>query len=180
MDLVIETPRLVLREMSGTDLDFVASMLAHPQVMRYFPACCSRAEAEAWVRRQEARYARDGYGYWLLIEKASERPVGQVGLMTIEIDGIDEPGLGYLVHHPFWRRGFATEAAAATLDYTLRTLGKPRVVAPVRPENEPSIAVARKLGMKPGKTAMFAGFEHVIFTADRADCNNAPRDSSTS
>ncbi len=89
------------------------------------------------------------------------------GLLAVEIDGIEEAALGYIVHRPFWRRGFAAEAAAATLDYAFGTLGKARVIAPIRPENEPSLAVARKLGMEPERRTGFAGFEHLIFAVSR-------------
>ena len=160
---VLETPRLVLREMGIADLDFVASMLADPEVMRFWPRCYTREEAEAWIRKQQGRYAKDGFGYWLAVEKATAQPVGQAGLMITEIDGIEEPAVGYIIHRPFWRRGFATEAAAAILEYALHTLGWPRVICPIRPENLPSQAVARKIGLKPDKRTLFAGFEHVVF-----------------
>ena len=164
---VLETPHLVLRELDPGDLDFVAAMLADPEVMRYWPRPYSREEAEGWVRRQRERYTRDGYGYWLAIERATGRPVGQAGLLAMEVDGVEEAALGYIIHRPFWRRGFAAEAAAATLDYAFGTLGKARVIAPIRPENEPSLAVARKLGMEAERPTSFAGFEHLIFAVSR-------------
>ncbi len=169
MNLVLETPRLVLREMCLADLDFVASMLAHPEVMRFYPKCYSREEAEAWVRRQQDRYARHGHGFWLVIEKATGQAVGQAGLLMQRVDGIDEAGLGYIIHRPFWRRGFATEAAAASRDYGFDTVGRARVISLVRPENVPSQGVARKLGMEPEKRTMYEGFEHLVFHVSRSD-----------
>ena len=79
MPLVFETPRLALREMSLADVGFVAEMLADPEVMRFYSPCDSRDEAEAWVLRQLDRYASFGFGLWLVLDKASSRPVGQVG-----------------------------------------------------------------------------------------------------
>jgi RimJ/RimL family protein N-acetyltransferase len=72
-------------------------------------------------------------------------------------------GLGYIIHRPFWGRGFATEAAAASRDHAFEMLGEQRVIAPVRPENIPSQRVALKLGMQPEKRTMYAGFEHISF-----------------
>jgi ribosomal-protein-alanine N-acetyltransferase len=163
MNPLLETARLVLREIDLDDLDFVAAMLAHPEVMRFWPKCYSREEAEVWIRRQQDRYARDGYGYWLVLDKAGGQPVGQAGLLKLEVDGIAEVGLGYIIHRPFWGRGFATEAAAASRDYAFETLGEQRVIAPIRPENIASQRVALKLGMQPQKRTMYAGFEHIIF-----------------
>jgi RimJ/RimL family protein N-acetyltransferase len=171
--LLLETPRLVLREMSLDDLDFVAAMLAHPEVMRYYPKCYSREEAEVWIERQMRRYARHGHGLWLAIERASGAPVGQVGLLIQHMHGVDEKEVTYLIHRPFWRRGFATEAGAAVRDYAFDVLGRQRVIALIRPENLPSIGVARKLGLteEPSRV-QHSGFEHIVFSVAR-DCEKS-------
>jgi RimJ/RimL family protein N-acetyltransferase len=163
MNPVLETTRLTLREMSLADLDFIAEMLAHPEVMRFWPKCYDRDEAADWVRRQQARYAKDGVGYWLLLDRATGRPAGQAGLLVLQVDGTEEIGLGYIIHRPFWRRGFAVEAAAGSLEYAVNELGRNRVVALVRPENLPSQAVARKLGMQMEKRTHHADYEHLVF-----------------
>jgi [ribosomal protein S5]-alanine N-acetyltransferase len=153
--------------LSLDDLNFVAGMLAHPEVMQFWPSPLSREEAKAWIKRQLDRYARNGYGYWLALERATGQPVGQAGLLALEIDGVAETGLGYLFHRPFWGRGYATEAAEACLGYAFTALGKPSVVAPIRPENAASLAVARKLGMQVQRSTVYAGFEHLIYLARR-------------
>ena len=167
MQPVLETSRLVLRQLDLADLDFIAAMLAHPEVMQFWPRCYSRDEAEAWIRRQQDRYARDGHGYWLALDRASGQPAGQAGILTLEIDGVVEAGLGYLIHRPFWQRGYATEAAAACCEHAFAALGKQRIVAPIRPENAGSQAVARKLGMQPERRTHYAGFDHLIYTLAR-------------
>lgn len=161
---VIETARLTFREMSHADIDFVADMLAHPEVMEFFGAPCPREEALSWIDRQCSRYAEDGHGYWLIEDKSGRQPIGQAGLLKIDLDGADEIGLGYLIHRPFWRRGFATEAAAACRDYAFEHLAASRLVCPIRPENHSSQRVAIKIGMKAGPLTAFAGFDHLIFT----------------
>ena len=164
MKLIFETPRLALREMTEEDLDFVAEMLADPEVMRYYPKCYSRQEADAWLRRMLDRYARDGHALWLVQDRITRQRLGQVGLLMQTVNGLAEAEVGYLIHRPFWRRGFAREAAAATRDYAFITLGKPHVISLIRPENLPSQGVARKLGMsaRPG-TVPHGGFEHLVF-----------------
>jgi RimJ/RimL family protein N-acetyltransferase len=167
MQPVFETERLRAREMTPDDLDFVAAMLAHPEVMRFYPRRCSREEARGWVERQVARYREHGHGLWLIEERAGGEPVGQVGLVRQQVNGAPEPEVGYLVHRPFWRRGYAAEAALATRDHAFRALDLPRVVSLIRPENLPSQGVAGKLGMRPEGTTLHAGMEHLVFAVSR-------------
>jgi RimJ/RimL family protein N-acetyltransferase len=168
MKQILETPRLVLREMSLADMDFVAAMLADPQVMRFYPKCYTREESETWVRRSLDRYARHDHGLWLVLDRAAGQPVGQVGLVVQNLQGVEEKEVGYLIHRPFWRRGFATEAALACRDYAFAALAVERLIALVRPENVPSQGVARKLGMTPAPgTVWYGQFEHLVFSLSR-------------
>lgn len=167
---ILKTARLILREMSLDDLDFVAAMLADPEVMRYYPKCYSREEAETWIERQIRRYARHGHGLWLAIEKATGQPVGQVGLLIQQVRGAMEKEVAYLIHRPHWRRGFATEAGLAARDYTFNVLGRQSVFALIRPENVPSLRVAQKLGLQEEPDRIrHSGFEHIVFSLARND-----------
>ncbi len=168
MPAILETPRLTLREMSLDDLDFVAAMLGHPEVMRFYPKVYSRDEARMWIERQNDRYLRNGHGLWLVEERATGEPVGQVGLLAQLVDGVEEPEIGYLIHHPFWRRGLASEAASRVRAWAFDTQGHERVISLIRPENLPSQGVARKLGMTPEKRAQFHGLEHIVFSVRKA------------
>jgi len=165
MTTILETPRLLLREMSLDDLDFLAAMLGDRDVMKFWPRTYSREEAADWIQRQQQRYAKDGVGYWLVLDKQSQQPVGQAGLLVLQLDGAEEMGLGYILHHRFWRMGYATEAARASMEYGFTRLGKTRIVALIRPENLPSQNVARRLGMKLEKQTHFADYEHLVFVA---------------
>jgi RimJ/RimL family protein N-acetyltransferase len=173
MKSILETERLILREMSLADLDFVAAMLAHPEVMRFWPKCYNRQEAADWIKRQEQRYATHGIGYWLAIDRTSGQPVGQVGLLVLQVDGVEEIGLGYIIHRPFWRLGFASEAVAASMDYAFKVLDRSRLIALIRPENIPSQGVALKLGMKVEKSTHHADYQHLVFVTQGITPNAA-------
>jgi RimJ/RimL family protein N-acetyltransferase len=168
MNYVIETPRLFLREVSMADLEFLATMMADPEVMRFYPRCYSREVVKAWIRGQEDSYAKYGHGNWLVLDKVTSEPVGRVGLTMEMVDGVEMPEVGYMIHRPYWRRGFATEAANAVRDYAFGKLSKPQVISLVRPENLPSQGVARKLGMHPGDRLVdHGGFPHLVFSIGR-------------
>jgi RimJ/RimL family protein N-acetyltransferase len=149
--------------MSLEDLDFVAELLGHHEVMYYWPKCYSRGEAADWIERQQERYARDGVGYWIALDKVSHQPLGQAGLLVQEVDGKREVGLGYIIHRRLWRKGYATEAAEGSRQYGLAKLGEERIIALIRPENLPSQGVARKLGMRVEKMTRHANFDHLVF-----------------
>jgi len=167
MRIPLETKRLLLREMSSDDLDVIAEMLADPAVMRYWPRCYTREEAADWIVRQRDRYTRDGVGYWLAIDKALNQPIGQAGLLQLQVDGVEEIAIGYIIRRPFWRRGYATEAATGSAAYGFERLGRDRIITLIRPENTPSIGVARKLGMAVEKTVRHADFDHIVFVVPK-------------
>jgi [ribosomal protein S5]-alanine N-acetyltransferase len=163
----LETARLALREMRADDLDFIASMLGDAEVMRFYRRVYTREDSWAWLVRQQRRYAEEGHGLWLVEDRVSRAPLGQVGLIKQEVDGRNETEVGYLVARAHWRRGIATEAALALRDYAFATLGRARVISLIRAENAPSQGVARKLGMEHRKDVVWAGLPHRVYAVDR-------------
>ncbi len=167
MKPILQTPRLLLREMHHGDLDFFAEMLGDSEVMRYYPKVEDRAGALSQIQRQMERCAAWGYGLWLVVYRETDQPIGRVGLIHQIVDGVAEVEVGYMIHRPYWRQGFAFEAAAACRDYAFATLSRERVISLVRPENLPSAAVARKLGMQPEKEIMHWELRHTVFAMQR-------------
>ena len=157
------TPRLLLRELAAFDIDYIAALLSDEQTMRFWPRPYTRAEAVDWIERQQARYQADGCAFWLALDRTSNEPIGQAGVVTQRINDVIEWGLGYIIDKRFWRQGYATEAAAACLDFVFDTLDRPRAISLIRPENTPSIGVARKLGMHEEGRTQYYGFEHIVF-----------------
>lgn len=169
---ILETGRLLLREMTGGDFPALCRMLRDPEVMYAYEHAFSEEEARDWLRRQRDRYARDGIGLWAVVEKCSGEMVGQCGL-TWQDCGYPAPVLevGYLLERAAWHRGYATEAARACRDYAFDRLGAGEVFSIIRDSNLPSQRVARRNGME--VRGMFVkhyyGVEmpHLIFSVRR-------------
>ena len=77
--VILGTARLILREMTPEDIEVIAEMMAHPEVNFFYERRFNRDESEIWLKRQIERYVRDGTGLWLVLERATSLPVGQVG-----------------------------------------------------------------------------------------------------
>ena len=174
MRWIAETSRLRLREMLPDDLDFIATMLGHPEVSRYYERRFERADAQVWLERQLLRYARDGHGLWLVEERETATPVGQVGLAIQEVQGDRHPEIGWLLHRPFWGRGYATEAGAAARDLAFERWRYPYVISLIRPGNVRSRRVAERLGMTPSREAKFHGFTHLVYLLEASHGQTSP------
>jgi RimJ/RimL family protein N-acetyltransferase len=167
--VILETPRLILREMTRRDIDFIALMMAHPEVNHFYERRFTRAESETWLERQLERYRRDGKGLWLAVERETLKPVGQIGLAFQDVEGERHPEIGWLLDRPFWGRGYATEAGAATRDAAFNQWGYDHVISLIRPVNVNSKRVAQRLGMTEGRRVQFHGYEHCVFELARPE-----------
>jgi RimJ/RimL family protein N-acetyltransferase len=161
--VILETPRLILREMTPQDIDFIAMMMAHPEVNRFYERRFTREESEIWLDRQIERYRRDGTGLWLVVDRESRQPLGQVGLAMQDVEGERLPEMGWLLDRAHWGRGYATEAGAAVRDAAFNEWGHRLLISLIRPVNLASQRVAHRLGMTERRHVQFHGFEHCVF-----------------
>ena len=152
-----------MRELEPSDLEFMAEMLGDREVMRYFPAPLSRQRSLMWIERQMERYRSDGLGYWLIVNRENQRPIGQAGLMSMIVEGSTLLGLGYMLHRPFWQQGYALEASRACLDHAETLSGRPRISCLIRPANGPSRKVADRLGYRAQRMVLYADFAHIKY-----------------
>lgn len=163
---VLTTTRLSIERIQVDDIESVRAVLEDRCVMRYWPKPYRGGEVDEWVARQRQRYEDYGCGYWKAIEKATGSFVGFVGVIPHVFEGRDERSIGYIIARDHWRRGFAVEGARACVDWIFAA-GFERATALIRPENGPSIAVARKLGLEPTRRITFWDLPHDIFAVTR-------------
>jgi ribosomal-protein-alanine N-acetyltransferase len=146
---MIRTERLLLRPWRDEDIAPFAAMNADPAVMRYFGATRDRAESEAAVQRIRAHHARHGFGLWAVELPGQAGFIGQIGLVQVPEALPCAPAVevGWRLAQPFWGRGYATEAARASLADGFTRCGLAEIVSFTAVPNAPSRAVMQKLGM---------------------------------
>ncbi len=148
---ILETPRLILRAHRREDLDACAAMWGDPAMVRHISGRPS-TRPEAWRRllAYAGHWVLMGFGYWAVVEKASGRFIGDVGLSDFK-RGVDPrlddaPEIGWLIAPAAQGRGYATEAAHAALDWIEQALAPPRTACLIDPGNEASLRIAATLG----------------------------------
>ena len=170
--IVIETPRLQLREMTPADRPALCRILQDSEVMYAYNGPFSDEEVDEWLERQLARYRQYGYGLWAVVLKATGEMIGQCGLTLQEWNGREMLEAGYLFQRSHWHQGYATEAAGACMDYAFGTLNSPLVCSIIRDNNLPSQQVALRNGMSRQAGVMVkhyrgAGMPHWLFVRPR-------------
>jgi ribosomal-protein-alanine N-acetyltransferase len=165
----IETARLRLRLFTGDDLDDLACLCGDPQVMRYLGVeagkTLSLAETEAHLRNFIEGWRKRGFGWWAVVGKETGRFLGLCGLKALDA----EVELIYLLHAQYWGRGFASEAARASLRYGFEELHLERIMAVTRRENVASQRVMQSIGMRPDGEVHYHGISGVSYVIRREE-----------
>jgi len=176
----LETERLILRELTLDDVDSLHEVLGDPWTMRHYHHPFSRQEVVEWIERWMASYRANRFGLWGLVLKETGELVGDTGLTWQEVDGQPLVEVGWHVDKRYQRRGLATEAGRASLEYGFGSLGLDRIISLIRPENEPSSRVAEKLGMRVWKETMRSHYLHRVYLLGREDRSGVVTDVTSS
>jgi len=166
--LPIETERLLIRPFSpGSDTSAMTAVFCDPEVMRFIPggALSEEAAVKTLLERYAARQEELGFSSWAIVERGTGRLIGDVGLGVLRQTGDVE--LGYTLARAFWVNGYATEAAGACLAAGLAHIDVPRIIAVVDTENEASLRVPVRIGMKRLGSVDVDGRRHAVFAAWR-------------
>jgi RimJ/RimL family protein N-acetyltransferase len=151
----LETERLVLRDWRGEDWPEFFRVTNTPAVMRWLGGVTD-SEAQAKARaRHETRSAAHGFDFWALERKPdgahlAGELLGFCGLKLSDEEGgpIGEFEIGWRLREDAWGRGYAREAAEASLQAAFEGFGAPHVIALTVEENAASWGLMRRLGMR--------------------------------
>jgi RimJ/RimL family protein N-acetyltransferase len=146
---ILETERLLLRQLSTEDAEFILELLNEPSFIRNIGDRGVRTieAANSYILNGPvASYAKNGFGLYLVKLKETDESIGMCGL--IKRDTLEDVDIGYAFLPRFWSKGYAVESARAVKEYARNAVGLKRIVAIVDPQNEDSIHVLEKIGLQ--------------------------------
>lgn len=162
MKVVVETPRLIIRQYTEADLPDRQLIGADEVITRFTPKR-SPEEIEVLFRQNLKFYQNgEGLGRWAIISKANGEYAGDCMLMTAR-PGLTGTELGYMLHQKFWGNGLATELAIALVQHALDTLNHQNVYAITNLENHASQQVLLKAGFSESGTIELNGMPLLLF-----------------
>jgi ribosomal-protein-alanine N-acetyltransferase len=153
----LRTDRLILRHWRPEDRAPFAALNDDPAVMKHFPNHLTRAQSDAMVDRITTFLDEQGWGLWAIEVAETGEFIGFTGLCVPRFEAAFTPcvEVGWRLARSSWGRGYATEAARASVAHGFGPLGLDEIVAMVVPDNARSQGVMSKLGMTRDEDADF-------------------------
>lgn len=141
---VLLTERLILRPPEAGDFEPWAAVMADEAAARYIGGPLGRGQAWRSLCVMAGSWALYGIGNFSVLEKSTGRWVGRAG--PWRPDPWPGPEVGWVFSREVWGRGYATEAARATVGWVAAERGWTHMVHVIHPDNAASMAVAGRLG----------------------------------
>src|SRR4051812_29243148 len=122
MKIIIETERLILREILPTDIDGFFELDCDPEVHRYLgnKPVKEKEQIIDVIKSIRQQYLDNGIGRWAIMHKQTGSFIGWAGLKFVtELinNHVNYYDLGYRLIKKYWAQGIATETATASLSY---------------------------------------------------------------
>jgi RimJ/RimL family protein N-acetyltransferase len=151
MQIYLETERLILRRLTGRDVENLFVLDSDPAVMRVInggkPTPREVIETETLPQLLGFYGHTPEYGLWAAIEKSTGEFIGWLSLRCDEGD-LEKVELGYRLRQSAWGKGYATEGSQALVDKGFSELGAQRIFATTMTVNTASVRVMEKVGLK--------------------------------
>jgi ribosomal-protein-alanine N-acetyltransferase len=155
--------------MEEADAEDLHAVYSDPTTFEFIAAGPAQSIDETLERIaiKAAHQQEHGFALWSVVERASGRVIGDCGLQMLE--GGPDVELGYKLGSAYRRRGYATEAGRASLDFGFGQAGLDRIVAVTWPGNRASRGVMEKLGMTLVGPGRHYGRETVLYEIRRTE-----------
>lgn len=146
--IIMETPRVIIREYVQEDFDGLRDIICDAETMKYYPRPYDENGVQRWLDWCIRSYAENGFGLWALELKETGEFIGDCGISLQNIDGEILHEIGYHINKRHWRQGYAKEACAAVKAWFFENTNHDRVYSYMNKENVPSYSTARANGMR--------------------------------
>lgn len=158
---MIETKRLIIREMVQSDYDALCGILCDEEVMRAaYESAFNLEEAQNWLNRHLKRYEEYGFGLWAVVLKEINEMIGQCGLTMQGWREKEILEIGFLFQKAYWHKGYATEAAIACKEYAFSVLNANRVYSIIREGHKYQVLVNRQMLVR-GDMGVYQVYVHM-------------------
>lgn len=144
----LDTPRLLLRQLRGSDINDVFAYASDPLVAEHttWRAHKARSDSERFVQSILNLYRTQQVAPWAVVHKADQKVIGTCGFGSWQIYHA-RAEIGYALARPYWGQGLTTEAVTAVINFGFRKMELNRIYAFCLPENIASARVLQKAGM---------------------------------
>jgi RimJ/RimL family protein N-acetyltransferase len=162
MSIIIETNRLLLRELLPSDEEGMFLLDSNPNVHEFLGQnpVVSLDESVAYITNIRKQYIENGIGRYAVILKETNTFIGWCGIKFItepENGHVNFYELGYRFIEEYWGKGYGYESAKAWLDYGFNTINIKTMYASANIKNEGSRRILEKLGMQPQNEFLWNG-----------------------
>lgn len=174
MKIILQTPRLKLREFQNGDAAFIVDLLNSEGWLKYIGDRGVRTESDALNYLENGpykSYREHGFGLYMAELSNTETPVGMCGIM--KRDTLQNPDLGFAFLPQYAGHGFAFEAASALLELARNKWKMTTVDAIVLPGNSRSVGLLEKLGFTQKDRIFMPGDDEelLLFSTDNLERN---------
>ncbi|WP_439151748.1 GNAT family N-acetyltransferase [Winogradskyella sp.] len=161
MNTVLETPHLILRPVILGDIDDFFELDSNPNVHKFLGNNPVKTidQSKEMINDILKQYGEFGMGRLAIIKKDTKEFIGWSGIKYEQNlrKAFNYYDLGYRLKEQFWNKGFATEAALASLDHGFNTLKLKKICAAAGINHIASNSILKKIGMQPNGTFEFEG-----------------------
>lgn len=173
----LATQRLIFRHPRLEDSAWWMEYINNADAIRFMPFTLgSEADCALFIQRSLDRIARDGSCLNVVSDRATNKPVGMIGLLTQDVDGIQELEIGYHLLPSAWGHGYASEAAMVCKAFAQEHALAPSVISLIDHKNVKSQAVAKRNGMRYEKDTVHHGMPAMVFRVELNMRSNLEQD----
>ena len=161
---VLETPRLILRPPVAADLDGYVALMSDQEHVRFIGGAAAPSTVWRQMMTVAGAWSLQGFAFFTVLDKQTGEFLGRLG--PWKPHGWPSEEVGWSLLPSTIGKGYATEGAAASIDWAMTHLGWTDVIHIIDPQNTPSQKVAERLGsVNRGPTRMPPPFDQLTVDA---------------